>query len=364
MLDVSALVLSQFRSSYTTRLRVTSWLDDESLGDVPASSGSLDIDRSMSVPETISFSVPRLDRGVSYDPIGNDHPLSTYGQQVNVQLGVGVVDDVEWLNLGWYLLTESSADGDTISVQASGLLKLIDEARFLAPFQPTGTFTDTVQSLIEPAITVVFDPALVDRNTPISMQWDEDRLGALGEVLDAWPAEAEVTEDGFLYVHTPIDYSTGTTVWDFTEDPDTGTVTQWQGSTTRDGAFNCVVARGEDPNGQQIQGVVYDTDPTSSTRYGGDFSPLPVPFMYYSPLLTTLAQCRLAANTIMARKRRQASRKLSINTIPNPALRPGDIVTVTSLEKGLDNTRATLESFSLPLNPGGGDERIEVWIAA
>src|SRR5262249_13853600 len=162
-----------------------------------------------------------------------------------------------------------------------GMLKLIDEARFLAPFQPTSTFTDTAQSLVEPAITVVFDPALTDRSAPISMQWDEDRLGALMELLDAWPAEAEMTPDGYLSVHTPTGYATGTPGWEFSDDPATGTVSKWQGSTSRDGAFNVVVARGDDATGAQIQGVVYDTDPTSATYYGGTFSPLPVPFMYY-----------------------------------------------------------------------------------
>jgi hypothetical protein len=361
VLDISADLLAVYRHSYTMSARATAWLGDQQLGDIPIAEGSVTFDATLAVPESVSLTVPRIDQtGYAWDPLDNDHPLSTYGQQIAVSVGVGVAEDVEWLDLGWFLLTDTTTDGDAVRVTAAGLLELVNEARFAAPFQPNGSLTDTIQSLVEPALTVLFDPTLTDRTAPITMSWDEDRLGALNEVCDAWPADLVVLPDGTLYVYTPVDYTAGTPVWDFTDDPAAGTIITFQGSTARDGAYNLVVARGEDAGGQQIQGVAYDLDAASSTRYGGNFSPLPVPFMYYSPLLVNVTQCRAAAQTILARKKRETARHLSVETVPMHALRPGDLVTVSSDAKRLDGARAVIQSLTFPLHPGGGSMRADV----
>jgi hypothetical protein len=352
--DFEIVVLGEFQTSFTMVCRATSWLDDDNLGDVPVASGTVTFDRSMNVPESVNLTVPRIDRGVSWDPLHADDPLAANGQQLNIQIGIGVVDDVNWINLGWYLITDNDVEGDDVSVTCAGLLKLIDEARFLAPFQPSGTFVSTTRDLVEPALTVVFDDALVDRNVPLSMQWEQERLSALNELLDAWPADAEVTADGYLFVHVPPDYTTGTPVWDFSDDDVSGTVSKWKGTSTRDGAFSVVVAAGEDPSGNQVQAVAYDTDPTSPSRIDGPFNPLPVPFFYFSPLLNNLAECRKAAATILARKKRDTARKIAFDSVPNFTLRPGNLVTVSSVAKELDKEPASIESIAFPLNPGGG----------
>jgi hypothetical protein len=350
MLTMSDDALAVVQRSFTMDVRVESWLNGVLLADdVPVADGSESRDRSLNVPESVSLTVPRYDAatGMSWDPIDVDHPLAAYGQQLRISYGVDIGGDFEWIARGWFLITESATDGDTVSVTAQGLLAVVDEAKFVAPYQPSGTLTSTIQSLVEPALTVTFDGTLTDRSVPTSMQWDDDRLGALNEVMDAWPAAARVTEDGLLLVEPVSD--AGASVLSIT-DGTGGTVVRWQGATSRDGAFNCVVAQGEDAFGTQIQGVAYDTDPNSPFLFGGPFSPLPVPSTFSSTLLTTIAQCRTAAATRLMTLRRSASRKLSVTMVPHPGLVTGDIITVTGA--GLTAARCAIESLSLPYTPG------------
>ncbi|MEW2300283.1 DUF5047 domain-containing protein [Streptomyces sp. NPDC006655] len=352
MLDMSATALAVVQRSHTMAMRAESWLGGQLLTDgIPIADGSESRDRSLAVPEQITLTVPRRDQGYDWDP-GTDpaHPLAAYGQMLRIDYGIDIGNGYEWINRGWFLITESSTEGDTVTVTCAGLLTLIAEATLVSPFQPgsSDTLASVVRALIEPALTVSFDGTLVDRAVPLGMQWDSDRLAAVTEVLGAWGAAERVTEDGFLLVEPVSDAAPA--VLAISDDRATGTVVRWQGSTTRDGAFNVVVAQGEDANGNQLQGVVYDSSGTSPYQYGGAFNPLPVPYMYQSSLLTTVAQCRTAAAAQLALLRRQAFRKLAVTMVPHPGLVTGDILTVTGA--GLTGARCAIEQLSLPYSPG------------
>ncbi|MGV4984507.1 DUF5047 domain-containing protein [Streptomyces sp. NRAIS4] len=343
--------LAIVQRSFTMSIRAESWLGDTLLAsDIPISDGTETRDRSLNVPEQISLTVPRRDRGYDWAP-GADptHPLAAFGQQLRIDYGVDLGNgSTEWINRGWFLITASSTDGDTVNVSCAGLLSLIDEAKLVAPYQPstTDTLASTIRGLVEPALTVSIDGTLTDRGVPIGMQWDNDRLGAVVEALNAWPADAVVTEDGYLLIEPVSD--SGTPVLALTDDS-SGTVIQWQASSSRDGAFNAVVAQGEDAAGNQIQGVVYDQDSTSPYFYGGPFNVFPVPYSYQSSLLTTVAQCRSSAAATLLRLRRTSSRKLGITMVPHPGLVTGDIVSVTGA--GLTNAPCSIETLSLPYSP-------------
>lgn len=352
MLDMSTTALAVVQGSYTMDIRAESWLDGQLIADnIPIADGSETRDRSLAVPEQITLTVPRRDQGYDWDP-GTDpaHPLAAYGQQLRIDYGVDIGGQMEWINRGWFLVTDSSTDGDTVTVSCTGLLTLIDEANLVAPFQPstTDTLGSVIRALVEPALTVSISGALTDRAVPLGLQWDSDRLAAVTELLDAWAADAYVTQDGYLYIEPVSD--AGSPALAITDDRDTGTVVRWQGATTRDGAFNCVVAQGEDSAGNQIQGVAYDGIGNSPYRYGGPFNPLPVPYTFQSSLLTTVAQCRTSAAAKMVMLRRQAFRKLGVTMVPHPGLIPGDILSVTGA--GLTNASCVIESMSLPYSPG------------
>ena len=339
MITLSAKATSALTRSYRPSLSVSSWLGGELLAeDVPVQDASEEGDRSGRVPERITLSVPRRDRGVDWSP-GEDaeHPLAASGQRLRVTLAV----EGEYFARGWFLVTRSAPQDDVIDVECQGLLRLVDEARLVTPYQPAGTMTSTLRGLVEPALSIIVDSALVDRAVPTGINMDEDRLGAVLELLDAWSADAYVTPDGYLSVLpatrslTPV----------LTLSSSTGTVVTAVGTSTREGAYNAVVARGTASDGGQVQGVAYDTSATGPKRYGGPFNPLPVPFFFPSPLLTTVAECNAAALTVLARLQRRAGRELLVTLVPDPRIQLGDVISV-------DGTICSVEGLTLPYLPG------------
>lgn len=353
MIAMSTEALNVVTGSYVSYIRAQSWLGDQLLAeDVPVSAGSEEVDSSLAVPERIMLSVPKRDRGTSWEPLATDHPLASYGQRLKIELGVQLGAEIEWIQRGWFLVYDTQTQRDTVSVECAGLLQLIQEARLVSPYQPTGTFVSTVRGLIEPALTADIDAGLTDRPVSNKMSLEEDRLDGLNQVLDAWPADAFVNEEGLLAV---IPDTTSSPVMSIT-DGKGGTVIQWEGNTTRNGAFNAVVARGVATDGGQIQGVAFDM--SSPLAYGGLFNPLPVPFFYFSPLLTTVAQCKAAAATILKRLRRNAARKLTAELVPHPGLQVRDVLTVTGA--GLVGAPCIIDAMSLPYTPDRGAMRLDL----
>lgn len=351
MITLSTSAASVLASSRVTAVRVQSWLDDQLLADdIPVQAGVEEGDRSLRVPERVTLSVPRYAGGVTWHPTGNDHPLAANGQLLRVELGVAAAGGtLEWFTRGWFVISDARPAGDLVQVEASGLLLLVEEARLVSPFQPAGTLASTLRALIEPALTVEIDAGLTDRAVPAAglVNYDEDRLGAVLELLDAWPADAAVDPDGVLQV-TPAVQSDTPVV----ELSTLSTVQAADGSSTRAGAFNAVVARGTAADGTQVQGVAYDADVDSPTRYGGPFNPLPVPHFFASPLLATTAQATAAASTVLARLRRAAGREHTLTAVPDPRLQPGDVAAVSTDE--LDAAACSIEYLRLPYLADGG----------
>lgn len=346
MIELSDAALSVLLSGAQRHLvRVESWLGDNLLADdIPVDSGREEGDRSQAVPERITLTVPRMDNdGVDWSPTGDLHPLAGNGQTIRVNLGLELANGVvEWVQRGEFVIYESGADGDTVTVSAYGLLWFVQEARLVSPYQPSGTLVSTLRGLIEPAVTVVVDGSLTDRSVPSGINYDEDRLGAVGELLDAWPAVAQMQPEGYLLVEADV----APTVADLAL-VSTGVqavVINRTGTSTRDGFSNVVVARGTAADGGQVQGVAVDST-SGPRRYGGEANPLPVPFYYASPLLTTVGQCNAAAATVLNRKLRTAQQPFDVVIPPRPDIVLGDAVSV-------DGLLCTVEQLSLPYVPG------------
>jgi hypothetical protein len=232
-----------------------------------------------------------------------------------------------------------------VAVTCAGLLALIDEAKFAAPFQPAGNITTTVRALLEPAVTVDLDAAPADRAVPTSaVNWDSDRLAALLELLDAWPADIRMNPQG--YAEVIPDVAPTVAVRSFTEDPATGTIITAAGNSSRDGGFNIVVATGYAADGAEVRGIA--TVESGPWAYGtGPANPLPVPYTYASPLLTSNGAAHNAAATILRRKMRQAVlRRFEITAPPDPTLQPGDPVELTTGD--VAGLLCTVESMVLP----------------
>jgi hypothetical protein len=326
--------------------------------DVPVISGREEYDVELSVPERVVITVPRIDGDTDWTPRSADAPLAAYGQRIHVRLGVGIgTDGVEWMNRGEFLIHDTIVDEDTITVTAVGLLALVDEARLVAPYQPTGTLLSTIRGLVEPALTVVLAPSMTDRAVPAGMSFDEDRLGAVQEVLDAWPAFGQVTEDGYLLVRDLLDVEYGPSLLAYNrEDQDllVGWVQRSTGANTRENIVNAVVARGTAADGSPVQAAVYDTS-GGPASYGGPFNGLPVPEFFFSPLLTTVAQCRAAARTILDRRTAPLARRFTLTCIPDPRLQGTDYVFYVPTRTGdSENANTVIDKLSLPYTAGDG----------
>jgi hypothetical protein len=358
MIEVSDVARAMLTGSFVYDVRVDSWLGDELLAeDIPVDAGSEDSDRSLNVPERVVITVPRVADGFNWSPTSDTHPLAAAGQVLKVSLGIGVGSStLEWFQRGEFLITESEeTDQGTVEVTCAGLLTLIQEANFVAPFQPTGTIVSTLRALVEPAVTVDVDSAPTDRSVPVSaVNWDSDRLGSLYELLDAWPAVALMNEQGYLEVLPDTVPVTGDAVRHFTDQPGTTdvlpTVVSAVGASTRDGGFNIVVASGYAADGSEVRGIAYVSG--GPWDYGdGPANPLPVPFGYSSPLMTSNAQCDAAAQTVLRRKMRQAvQRRFTVTCSPDPTLQLGDPVLLTNDE--VTALLCTVEALTLPYKPG------------
>lgn len=343
--------------SYKYYVRASSWLGDQLLhDDVPIASGSEETDRSLTVPDRVTLGVPRRKDGFDWSPIGDEHPLAANGQQLHIELGVGLDSNrVDWVGRGWFVIQDSEASGDQVDVTCVGRLSFIDEARLISPYQPTGTIADTLRGLVEPGLYVFIDPLLTDRSVPTGINYDEDRLGAVLELLDAWPAAAYVNSWGFYNVQPAGFLEAADAALSLTNGVG-GTVIQATAATTRDGGFDCVVARGTATDGGQVQGVAYNLDGPKS--FGGTFNPLPVPYFFASPLLTTVDQCNDAAATVLARLKREAAQQFELTMVPNPALQVGDVVNITTA--AFTDLRCSVEYLALPYTASGGNETLRV----
>ncbi len=351
MIDVSDTVRAILGGSYEYRFNAQAWLGDELLAtDVPVTAGSEETDRSLRVPERLTLTVPKRAFGTDWTPSDEDSPLAANGQTLKISLGIGQgPDGIAWFQRGEFLIqeTDQADDGETLTVTAVGLLALIDEARFIAPFQPTGTVAATARALVEPALTIDMTAAPADKALPSSpVNFDVDRLAAFYELIDTWPASVRMNEGGYLQV-LPDDLPTTADIVAAYTSGTGGTVITAAGKSTRDGAFNAVLATGYQPDGTEVRGTQYV--PTGPWAYpGGQANPLPVPYVYSSPLIGDRAGAYSAARSIMRNKLRQAARRAySITAVPDPTLQIGDVVTITC-DYGTD-LLCTVEAISLPL---------------
>jgi hypothetical protein len=355
-------------------LRIESWLDDRLLADdIPVIDATEEGDASLRVPERMTFSVPVEDNDFSWIPSKYDSALGAYGQRVRVSLGIDVGNgQIEYINRGWFLINTTATDGDVLNVECLGLLSLVDEAMLPTEYQPKSgaTLASVVRALVEPGLTVFSDMAPADRAVPTSITFSDNRLDAVQAVIDAWPAQIYVTSDGYLAITadatTPV---SGDVVLTLT-DRYGGTVMAAGSQVTREGAFNCVVAKGQYPDtdatraGQEIIQTAYDTDPASPYRKGGPFSPYLVPYGYASPLLDSPARVLTAANSVLKRLKRSRSRTVDVECVPHPGVQLGDVVRLTSERLSLDGALGTIDAYSLPYKSSGGSMHLTVRVEA
>ena len=339
--------------------RVASWLGSTWLGDVPVSRGRLVASVTQKIPERLSLTVPRFS-GRDFRP-GSDplHPLARYGQELIVSIVVSsVVSTDSWeTRVGRFLVSDwDDGDGDSIDVTAVGRLRRVQDAKLTAPTQPASgaTLMSEARRLLPPGVSAGFDAALVDRACPAGMAWDEDRLSALQEIADAWPALLRTDEWGQVIFRAPLDPIPAPVLT--IRDGERGTLVAAPRSDTRDGAYNQVVARSSASGVQDLQAVAEQR--TGPMAVDGEYGV--VTKTWSSPLVTSQVQAQASAESMLASSLLPAS-SIPVVCAPDPRIDLDDPVEV--IRDG-ERTWGWVTGYDLPLTVADGDMRVDVGVAS
>jgi len=347
---------------------ISAWLNDELLtADIPVISGRATWSRSQQVMDGLSFTVPRWDRGVDYLP-GKDpeHPLAQFGQRLCASITVrSMTTGLDYTtDLGWFPIQTWTDEGDVVKIEAKGLLQLAADDKLLAPIAPrtAGTLMSEFRRLLPDGLRVSFDPALVDRAVPQTVEWAEDRLASLYEIVDSWPARLLVLGDGSLHVAPPLPDVVDAVVT--LEDGARGTLVGAPSSGTREGIYNVVVVRSrkaDSPQQAPVQAVA------TAPRPSGMFAEIPaITGIIPSRLTSDVLEAQAVADaTIRAGLR--LGQTLPVECAPDPRIELDDGVLV---QKGFLETRGEWDlrergyvtGVDLPLTADDGSMRIDVGI--
>ncbi|WP_293785169.1 DUF5047 domain-containing protein [uncultured Aeromicrobium sp.] len=322
---------------------------------IPVAGGSVAYDDTQDVSMSSDFRVPRrvsLDGGATLTdllPREELDPLNYYGQVAQFRYDVRHPSGrIESFSLGQTRIQSWDDEMGEITVTGAGLLLEAKEDRFLYPEQikRSTPFPAAVRQLLGDIIPVAVDEGLPPRTTP-AYTFEEDRLTALRQILDTWPARAYVDEQGVLRITRPYDDLTDPIVRTIRDGID-GTLLEAPRSGSREGRYNAVKASGEDTgDSTPVSGAAYITEGPmawNSSEFGN------VPYFMSSPLLTTRAQCNAAARTRLDNLRRAAEPR-TFTIVPDVRLQVGDIVRVDSSDE--EPLLLRIQSIDFPLTYDG-----------
>lgn len=327
---------------------ISAWRNGEvTAGEVPVMGGNLTVDSTKAVPELLTFVVPRWDGRDWYPADDTDHPLSAYGQQVELSIVItSAKTGVEYeVKIGRYLIQSAHLTSTMdVEVQAVGLLQVVADARLITPLAPrsNGTFASEFRRLAPAGITAQIDDALIDRRIPQSFEWAEDRLAAWYEIADAWPAQLRVDAWGQAVLSPPLPDIPAPVIT--VKDGDEGTLIADERTVTRDGVYNVVVARSsatDDPNKPPLQAVARQTTGPLAVGTFGE-----VVKYWTTPLNPNLGSLQKSAATILKNSLRPA-RVVPVTMLADPRIELDDPVEVRRAYQ--QTVWGYVTGYSLPL---------------
>ncbi|APE21418.1 Peptidase [Streptomyces venezuelae ATCC 10712] len=272
----------------------------------------------------------RISRGVRYSD----------GSSELVPLGVFRIDEVE-----------GDVDVGPVSLGGKSLECVVSDDKFTTPYRAAGTAVAAITALVlrslpdAAVVSMVADAAIGART------WDvgDDPWVAAQEIAAVLGAQVYCDADGQFVIRELPDITTVTPVWTVAGGEGGVYISAVRG-TSAEGVFNAVHARGEstETGAAPVSALVTDSDPTSSTYWGGPFGRRPT--FHSSTTLTTTGACTQAA-TVLLRGAKAPNARADFSTLPNPALAPGDVLRVVYP----DGTRELhqVASFTVPLTAGG-----------
>lgn len=347
MIAITDETLEVLRYSHQVLTRVELHYDGELLGQVPIENGSitLDLDDASYASGELTLADP------SWLATGSGSKLLPFGQRLRIWYGVRWGQRSEWMQVGPDLLLKAAPTAagvlSTDQLKAGSLIRQVQDARFTAPWQPPAGWTlhQALAALLQEAVPGA-PVTIVPADGPVSAGtvWERERWDAVEALAGALGAVCRPSGHGFLIAPEPS--PSGVPVW-AVDASDNGVLLDGaKPLVDRDDRWNGVVAL--NPDDPQVWALATVDDPASPIRWGGPFGRRP--YFMASPLLTADTAAQAAATRLA--NLQGSSRKVELRCIPNPALQPGDIVTVTwpnrSTETGM------IRRLVLPL-AGAGD---------
>lgn len=339
---------------------ISAWLGGKVVADhVPITRGRATATTQQKVQTALRITVPAQSVGNGrirrWRPDAPEDALAKNGQILDVSLNV----DGALIRIGRYKIHDWKENSDgSIDVQGRGLLHDVDEDRLQSATGPRddGTLRSEFARLTPPYMTAQFDSGLVDRDCPKAMEWQRERLDALYEIADAWPARLREDAWGGIRLLPPLPDAPVPRI--SLHDGPRGTLVEAPLSDTRDGAPNVFVVTSS-ADGVEAEAVVsIDNGPMSAS---GEYRP--VPEFWSSPLLRDEQDCLASAIT----KRGESMRRTRIRSAvfaPDPRLELDDPIELIIGYKTPEQVTAWgyVVGVDLPLTPRDGEMRADVAI--
>jgi len=285
-------------------------------------------------------------------PNAQDLSFAPYGSEVFLARGVETgASGTLWAPMGYYRITktaQSDAARGPLALDLDDRMATIIDSRFMSPRQwLTGT---SVGDIINEVVLEVYPDAVI--------LWDDDSdLSELGRSLIAEESRLEVIKtlaDGLgkifywdevgRLVFKDIPSETDV-IWTVNAGPG-GVMVQADRSLSRDGVYNAVVVTGEGADELvPVRAAAINAQESSPTFFGGPFGR--VPRFYSSSFITTQSQAENAAVNLL-RQSLGAPYDVGLSAVPNPAVRPYDVIRVVYN----DGTREVhiVDRVSVPFN--------------
>lgn len=309
---------------------VTSWLGSTNLGPVEVVTGTWTVTdaEDEEVPGQVSFSVPN---SAAWRPTSPDHPLGRFGQQLQIRAGYDRATGPEFVPLGWFRIMSVVPNDEVLQVDARGLMINMQRARLLSPFTAAKNSTRraAITMLTKGILPVSYD--LADEQFP-GGTWEEDRLGAMREIVQGWPGRVYVDDDGVLVVGPGWSDTLGAANVNILDGPG-GTLRNLEPSPVTENEFNAYkVSTVPEGDESPVSEVAYLR--TGPMRWGGPYGYNPG--FYASPLLKPVrAQLQAVAQAMVQRARRRVE-QVEITATPDYRIELGDIVRARSTRQGWD----------------------------
>lgn len=340
--------------SHTARFRCVA-VDGFQTGDDPTGTdlklidGEIELDATADVRGAGSVTVaepwPRV----------RNRALSIFGAEVFVARGVdGGASGTLWAPLGYYRISEveqSDAARSPLSLTLEDRMATIIDSRFMAPRQwltgtTVGSIVDEIVLEIYPDAEIVYDDDSYLSELGRSLIAEESRYEILTTLADGLGKVVYWDGEGKLRFETIPDEDTP--IWTVSAGYK-GVMVESKRSLSRDGVYNALVVLGEGADDiNPVRAVAFDAQESSPTFFGGPFGQ--VPRFYSSPFITTQFQAENAAVNLL-RQSLGAPFDVGLSAVPNPALKPYDVIRVIYN----DGTRELhiVEKVSIPLTNDG-----------